>query len=73
MHTELIYPVTIFDNKTVLDCNGVDSKLSQGIRFSVSNHHNKKFKCYNGATCTNFRNNRLLLSNYFVYTVPYMH
>ncbi len=41
MYTELRYPVTIFDNKTVLGCNGVDSKLSHGMGFSVSNHHNQ--------------------------------
>ena len=41
MYTELRYPVTIFDNKTVLDCNGVDSTLSDAVGFSVSNHHNQ--------------------------------
>ena len=35
MYTELGYPMTIFDNKTVLDCNGVDTKLSHRIGFSV--------------------------------------
>ncbi len=40
MYTELRYPVTIFDNKTVLDCNRVDSTLSDGLGFSI-NHHNQ--------------------------------
>ena len=41
MYTELRYPVAIFDNKTVLDYNEVDSTLSDGLGFSVSNHHNQ--------------------------------
>ncbi len=41
MYTELRYTVTVFDNETVLDCYGVDSKLSHRIGFSVSNHRNQ--------------------------------
>ncbi len=41
MYTELRHPKTIFDNKTVLDCNAVDSKLSHGTGFSFSNRHNQ--------------------------------
>ncbi len=75
MYTELKYPVTTFDNKTVLHCNGVDSKLSHGIGFHGIGFKltiTTKFECYSGTTCTNFRNNRLLLSKYFVYTVSYI-